>query len=150
MLVAVVLGSTWSNRNDRQVAKPPFAVEQDVGDAVGPLVEDPRMHPGFDQAYAIVCEQTLAGLDTMRAATAVGAPDLTIIDSQYQALRQRIDAVYARTDLWVATDPLVLEYAESIAEDLASILDGTDAGFEYLDGDVTLFRSLCEDWFAPL
>ena len=34
--------------------------------------------------------------------------------------------------------------------DTAPVLDGTDVGFEYLDGDVILFRSLCEDWFAPL
>ena len=44
----------------------------------------------------------------------------------------------------------MLEYAEAIADDLASILDGTDIGFEYLDGDVTIFRSLCDDWFTPI
>jgi hypothetical protein len=150
-LVAVVLASTWSNRNDGRVSTPPFAVEQEVGDAIDPPVEDPRVYPGFDEAYETVCEQTIVGLDTLYTAAAIGAPELVImIDSQYQALTQRIDTVYARTDLWDATDPLVLEYAESIAEDLASILDGTDTGFDYLDGDVTLFRSLCEDWFAPL
>ena len=57
--------------------------------------------------------------------------------------------VYGREDLWAATDPLVLEYAENIADDLRSILDGTEVDFEYLDGDVDLFRSLCQDWFAP-
>jgi hypothetical protein len=150
-LVAVVLASTWSNRNDGRVSTPPFAVEQEVGDAIDPPVEDPRVYPGFDEAYETVCEQTIVGLDTLYTAAAIGAPELVImIDSQYQALTQRIDTVYARTDLWDATDPLVLEYAESIAEDLASILDGTDTGFDYLDADVTLFRSLCEDWFAPL
>ena len=149
-LVAVVLASRWSDRNDARVSTPPFAVEQEIGDAIDPPVEDPRTHPGFDEAYGTVCEQTVAGLDAMYAAAAAGAPDLmATIDGQYQALTQRIETVYARTDLWDATDPLVLEYAESIVDDLASILDGTDTGFEYLDGDVTLFRSLCDDWFAP-
>ena len=150
-LVAVVLASTWSDRNDGRVSRPPFAVEQEIGDVLNPPVEDPRTYPGFDEAYATVCEQTVAGLDAMYAAAAVGAADLmATIDGQHQALTQRIETVYARTDLWDATDPLVLEYAESIAEDLASILDGSDTGFEYLDGDVSLFRSLCEDWFTPL
>jgi len=150
-LIAVALGNAWSTNDEEQASKPPLAVEEEIGDAIGPLVEDPRIHPGFDEAYATVCEQTVIGLDTLYAAAAVGAPDLVAqIDSQYQALTQRLDTVYARADLWDATDPLVLEYAETVAEDLASILDGTDVGFEYLDGDVILFRSLCDDWFAPL
>ena len=147
----VLLGVVWWNSDDGRAPAPPFAVEQEVGDAIGPLVEDPRSYPGFDEAYATVCEQTVAELDALYAAAGGGAPDLiATIESHRLALSQRIDTVYARPDLWDATDPLVLEYAENIAEDLASILDGTDVGFEYLDGDVVLFRSLCEDWFAPL
>ena len=81
---------------------------------------------------------------------AVGSPDLmATINAQHLALTERIASVYERQDLWGATEPLVLEYAETIADDLASILDGTEVGFDYLDGDVALFRSLCEDWFAP-
>jgi hypothetical protein len=75
---------------------------------------------------------------------------VAIITSEHQALTLRIASVYDREDLWEATDPLVLEFAETIADDLASILDGTDVGLSYLEGDVTLFRSLCEDWVAPI
>ena len=57
--------------------------------------------------------------------------------------------IYERPELWDAADPLVLEYAESIAGHLGFILDGTEIGFGDLDGDVTLFRSLCTDWATP-
>ena len=149
-LVAVVFGNSWVERNDRPPSKPPFAQEQELG-AFIPPVEDPRIHPGFDEAYDTVCGQTIVGLEALYRSAAAGTPNLTdSVDGQYRALTQRIENVYNRDDLWQATDPLVLEYAEAIADDLASILDGTDIGFEYLDGDVTIFRSLCDDWFTPI
>lgn len=124
--------------------------QQEPDDGV-PVIEDPRANPAFDEAYATACDQTILGLDAVYAAAAAGAPDLlATIDAQHQALTQRIASVQNRTDLWGATDPLVLEFAETIAADLGSILDGTEMGFDRLDGDVALFRSLCQDWFAPL
>lgn len=117
--------------------------------AVPPEVPDPRSQPGYDEAYDTVCQQTITGLDAMYASAQVGAPDLIgTINTQHQALSQRLASVYDRADLWDATDPLVLEYAQSIEDHLAAILDGTEIGFGDLDGDVTLFRSLCADWAA--
>ena len=114
------------------------------------MVVDPRTYPAFDEAYDSLCQQTISGLDAVYAAAEVGAPDLiAIIDGQQLALSERIADVYGRPDLWEATDPLVLEYAEAIADDLGAVLDGTEMGFGYLDGDVTLFRSLCADWATP-
>lgn len=136
------------NRTDRPPTVPPSALPMDLGDPAVPLVEDPRSHPGFDEAYNTVCDQTLTGLRAIFGAD--GGPDLVeIVTNEHQALVLRLESVYARDDLWSATDPLVLEYAEAIADDLASILDGSDVGLSYLDGDVTLLRSLCDDWFAP-
>ena len=113
-----------------------------------PVVEDTRSHPSFGEAYSSVCEQTLSGLDRIHVAA---GPDLMVtIGAEHLALTQRLATVYSREDLWAATDPLVLEFAETVATDLQSILDGTDTDFEYLDGDVDLFRSLCQDWFAPI
>ena len=113
-----------------------------------PSLEDPRSHPSFDEAYSVVCEQTLTGLDRIRV---TAGPDLmATVEAEYQGLTQRIATVYDREDLWDATDPLVLEFAENIGDDLRSIVDGTDTDFEYLDGDVDLFRPLCQDWLAPI
>jgi hypothetical protein len=148
-VVALAIGAGYLSRGEQEAAVPPFPQQEEVGDQLL-QVEDPRAEPAFDGAHRLVCSETILGLDSMYAAAAAGTPDLTpTIDAQYQALTQRITSVYDRADLWSATDPLVLEYAEAIADDLASILDGTDEGFGYLDGDVALFRSLCDDWFAP-
>jgi hypothetical protein len=151
VLAGVVLIGAWANRDDDWLPSvPPGARAQTFDDAVPSEVVDPRSYPAFAEAYDLVCLQTLAGIDALYAAAAVGAPDLmTSIDAQQQTLAQRIDQVASRTDLWDATDPLVLEYAESISEDLTAVIDGTDIGFEYLDGDVVLFRSLCSDWAEP-
>jgi hypothetical protein len=148
-LALVVVGTRYMIRTEPERAVPPSAEPMEVGDSNFPLVEDPRDNPAFDEAYATVCGQTLIGLDAILAAQ--GLPDLVAtITSEHQALTQRLTSVYSREDLWSATDPLVLEYAEAVADDLASILDGTDVGLAYLEGDVTLFRSLCDDWFTPL
>ena len=67
----------------------------------------------------------------MYAAAQVGAPDLiATIDAQRQALDRRIADVHGRPELWDAADPLVLEYAKSIAGHLGFILDGTQIGSE--------------------
>ena len=147
VLAAVVIGARLGNRTDQQPAVPPLAEPMEVGDPIVPVVEDPRTNPAFDEAYATVCAQTTVGLDLILADP--GVVDLAIITSEHEALTQRIASVYEREDLWNATDPLVLEFAETIADDLAEILDGTETGLSYLAGDVTLFRMLCQDWNAP-
>ena len=149
-LLGVLMGGQYLNRSgDRPASVPPLAQQDEpFSNAATPPVEDPRSHPAFDEAYSVVCEQTLTGLDRIHVAA---GPDLmATVEAEHQALTQRIDGVYGREDLWAATDPLVLEFAENIADDLSSIIDGTDTDFEYLDGDVVLFRSLCQDWFAPI
>lgn len=150
-LVAIVVVSSWNRRDESWMPQlPPGALEPAFDATVPPIVADPRVAPGFDEAYDLVCQQTIAGLDAMYAAAQVGAPDLiATIDAQRQALDQRIAVIYERPELWDAADPLVLEYAESIAGHLGFILDGTEIGFGDLDGDVTLFRSLCTDWATP-
>ena len=147
VLAAVVIGARLGNRTDQPPAAPPVAEPMDVGDPVVPVVEDPRTNPAFEEAYATVCAQTTVGLDLILANP--GVVDLAIIASEHAALTQRIASVYAREDLRSATDPLVLEFAETIADDLAAILDGTETGLSPLAGDVTLFRMLCQDWNAP-
>ncbi len=148
-LVAVVLGARYINRDEPQPVVPPLAVPMESGEPSVPLVEDPRSHPAFDEAYNTVCAQTLLGLDVV-IASGETADLVPLVTNEQQLLESRIASVYDREDLWEATDPLVLEFAETIADDLASIVDGTDVGLSYLQGDVTLFRSLCDDWFAPL
>ena len=148
-LAAIVLGTRYVDRGGEEPVVPPLAVPMEIGDPVAPLVEDPRNHPAFDEAYATVCDQTLTALTAILAAGDV-ADLVAIITSEHEALTLRIASVHEREDLWQATDPLALEFAETIADDLASILDGTDVGLAYLEGDVMLFRSLCEDWAAPI
>ena len=149
-LGSVVFGSRVLVRSDNNESVPSIDQQQEPGDSV-PSIEDPRANPAFDEAYAMACDQTILGLDAVYAAAAAAAPDLVAtIDVHYQALIQRIASIHNRADLWSATDPLVLEFAETIADDLASILDGTEVGYDQLDGDIALFRSLCQDWFAPI
>jgi hypothetical protein len=147
LAAAVVVGARLGNRTESQPSVPPLAEPMEVGDPIVPVVEDPRSFPAFDEAYSTVCGQTIVGLDLILADP--GVVDLAIISSEHEALVQRIANVYEREDLWSATDPLVLEFAETIADDLAAILDGTETGLSYLAGDVTLFRMLCQDWNAP-
>jgi hypothetical protein len=149
-LAFVTLGLRALIRTDKEEPVTPVAQQQESDDGV-PFVEDPRANPAFEEAYALACEQTILGLDAVYAAAGAGVQELlAAIDFQHQALTQRIASISDRADLWEATDPLVLEFAQTIADDLASILDSSDVGLEYLDGDVALFRSLCQDWYAPI
>ena len=151
VLVTVVMVVDW-NRGDEltrpQLPADSLQPQSDKSDS--PAIADPTAYPAFDEAYDAVCQQTITGLDAVLAEDQVGGPDLfATLDAVYQALSQRIAEVYERSDLEEATDPLTLEYAELIADDLQAILDGTEKGFGYLEGDVTLFRSLCADWATP-
>jgi hypothetical protein len=147
LAAGAVIGIRLANRTEPPPAVPPLAEPMEAGDPIPPVVEDPRTYPAFDEAYATVCGQTIVGLDVILADPDV--VDLAIISSEYDALLQRIASVYEREDLWAATDPLVLEFAETIADDFAALLDGSETGLSYLAGDVSLFRMLCQDWNAP-
>jgi hypothetical protein len=144
-VVAVLMANQYLAGRDHGSSLSPPGQDQNLGSLTSP--EDPRSHPSFEEAYSTVCEQTLAGLDRVRAAA--GPDMMATISAEHLALTERIDSVHGREDLWAATDPLVLEYAEHVADDLAGILDGSETDFEYLNGDVDLLRSLCQDWYAP-
>jgi hypothetical protein len=148
VVLGIVAWGGWqlARSDDRRQTTPPGA--EDYTDTGIPVVENPRSYPGFAEAYALICEQTLAGVERIHMAT---EPDLlATIGAEHLALMQRIEAVYRREDLWAATEPLVLEYAETIADDLSFVLDGSEVDMAYLDGDANTFRSLCQDWFAPI
>jgi hypothetical protein len=117
-----------------------------VADGVtAPVIPDTRSSPAFEEAYDMVCRQTL---DAAARVSAGGADLVAVAGVELQTLRERLAAVEGRPDLWDAADPLVVEHAAMVGDDLQAIVDGVDTDTAVFMGTVAVLGPLCEDWSA--
>jgi hypothetical protein len=138
-----VVGIQWSRARAPELPSPPSVL---AGSDSDPVIEDPRELPAFDEAFDMVCQQTLTAVDRINAA----GPDLmAVAEVEGGSLGERLAAVDASPELFTAADLLSLEHAWRVTADVQAIGEG-EAELTVLAGSANLLRSRCQDWQMPL